>query len=120
MTFHSFWLKGTKKISYDPIFGFSGAPTLILRNYMEEQMLLAFEWRHSILPNPGVDCPPLVALSASEKLSAASLELVTSSSDISGIYSGNVCDRFRKANEKFAGTTKLEVRRTISLVLHLH
>ena len=76
-----------------------------LRNYMEEQMLLAFESRHSILLNPRVDCPPLVSLSASEKLSAASLELVTSSSGILGIYSGNVCDAFRKAKEKFAGTT---------------
>ncbi|MGA9149458.1 MAG: hypothetical protein WBZ36_02680 [Candidatus Nitrosopolaris sp.] len=64
------------RISYDPLFGFSGAPTMILRQYMEEQMLLAFESRRSNFPSPGVDCPPLaVALSASEKLSAASLEL---------------------------------------------
>jgi nickel-dependent lactate racemase len=46
-----------------------------------------------------------VALSASEKLSAASLELVTSSSGISGIYSGNVCEAFRKAKEKLASAT---------------
>jgi len=57
------------RISYDPLFGFSGAPTTILRHYMEEQMLLAFESRPGNLPNPGVDCPPLaVALSASETL----------------------------------------------------
>ena len=106
------------RISYDPLFGFSGAPTLILRNYMEEQMLLAFESRHSNLPNPGVDCPPLaVALSASEKLSAASLELVTSSSGISGIYSGNICDAFRKAKEKFAATTTNEVDQAKSVII---
>ena len=29
------------RISYDPLLGFSGAPTMILRHYMEEQMLLA-------------------------------------------------------------------------------
>ncbi|MGA9152929.1 MAG: hypothetical protein WBZ36_20320 [Candidatus Nitrosopolaris sp.] len=106
------------RISYDPLFGFSGAPTMILRNYMEEQMLLAFESRHSNLPNPGVDCPPLaVALSVSEKLSAASLELVTSSSAISGIYSGNVCDAFRKAKEKFAATTINEVDQAKSAII---
>jgi hypothetical protein len=106
------------RISYDPLFGFSGAPTLILRNYMEEQMLLAFESRDSNLPNPGVDCPPLaIALSASEKLSAASLELVTSSSGISGIYSGNVCDAFRKAKEKFAATTINEVDQAKSAII---
>ena len=106
------------RISYDPLFGFSGAPTMILRNYMEEQMLLAFESRCSDLPNPGVDCPPLaVALSASEKLSAASLELVTNSSGISGIYSGNVCDAFRKAKEKLASNTINEVDRAKSAII---
>jgi hypothetical protein len=106
------------RISYDPLFGFSGAPTMILRHYMEEQMLLAFESRRSNFPNPGVDCPPLaVALSASEKLSAASLELVTSSSGISGIYSGNVCDAFRKAKEKLASTTINDVDQAKSAII---
>jgi nickel-dependent lactate racemase len=105
-------------ISYDPLFGFSGAPTLILRNYMEEQMLLAFESRRDDLPNPGVDCPPLaVALSASEKLSAVSVELVTSSSGISGIYSGNICDAFRKAKEKLVSSTTYHVDQTKSAIV---
>jgi hypothetical protein len=98
------------RISYDPLFGFSGAPTLILRHYMEDQMLAAFESRRSNLPSPGADCPPLaVALSTSEKLSAASVELVASSSGISGIYWGNICDAFRKAKEKLTSTTINEV-----------
>ncbi|MFZ0221896.1 MAG: hypothetical protein WAM42_09420 [Candidatus Nitrosopolaris sp.] len=106
------------RISYDPLFGFSGAPTVILRHYMEEQMLLAFESRRSDLPNPGADCPPLaVALSASEKLSAASVELVTSSSDISGIYWGNVCDAFRKAKEKLTSTRINEVDSVKSAII---
>jgi hypothetical protein len=106
------------RISYDPLFGFSGAPTMILRHYMEEQMLLAFESRRSNLPNPGVDCPPLgVALSASEKLSATSLELVTNSSGISGIYSGNICDAFLKAKEKLASTTINEVDQAKSAII---
>jgi nickel-dependent lactate racemase len=106
------------RISYDPLFGFSSAPTMILRHYMEEQMLLAFESRHSNLPNPGVDCPPLtVALSASEKLSAASLELVTSSSEISGIYWGNVCDAFHKAKEELTSTTTYQVDQANSAIV---
>jgi hypothetical protein len=55
------------------------------------------------LPNPGVDCPPL-AISVS-----ASVELLTSSSGISGIYSGNVCDALRKAKENLASTAINEV-----------
>jgi hypothetical protein len=106
------------RISYDPLFGFSGAPTMILRHYMEKQMLLAFESRRSNLPNPGVDCPPLeVALSASEKLSAASLELVTSSSGISEIYWGNVCDAFHMAKEKLTSTTAYQVDQAKSAIV---
>jgi hypothetical protein len=30
------------RISYDPLFGFSGAPTMILRHYMEEQNVTGF------------------------------------------------------------------------------
>jgi hypothetical protein len=53
------------RISYDPLLGFSGAPTMIQRNYTEEQMLLAFESRH--LPNPGVDCPPFAVAPRQKK-----------------------------------------------------
>ena len=54
------------RTSYDPLFGFSGTPTILLRNYMKERMLAAFESRQSNLPSPGIDCPPLaVALSIS-------------------------------------------------------
>jgi nickel-dependent lactate racemase len=58
-----------------------------------------------------------VALSASEKLSASSLELVTSSSGISGIYSGDVRDAFRKAKEKFADITTIEVDQAKSAII---
>ncbi|HET7147823.1 MAG TPA: hypothetical protein VFI73_04920 [Candidatus Nitrosopolaris sp.] len=98
------------RTSYDPLFGFSGTPTILLRYYMQERMLSAFESRQSNLPNPGVYCPPLsVALSASEELSATSVELVASDSGISAIYSGNICDGFRKAREKLTSITTVEV-----------
>ncbi len=98
------------RTSYDPLFGFSGTPTILLRYYMEDRMLAAFESRRSNLPTPGVDCPPMaVALSASEKLSAASVELVASNSGISGIYCGNICDGFRNAIQKLTSTTTVEV-----------
>ena len=98
------------RTSYDPLFGFSGTPTILLRYYMQDHMLAAFESRRSNLPTPGVDCPPMaVALSASEKLSAASVELVASDSGISGIYCGNICDGFRNAIQKLTSATTVEV-----------
>ena len=81
------------RISYDPLLGFSGAPTMILRHYMEEQMLLA-----------RIDV-------------AISLKLVTTSWGISGIYSGNACDAFRKAKEKLTSTTINEVDESKSVII---
>lgn len=98
------------RTSYDPLFGFSGAPTVILRHYMQDGMLEAFESRRSNFPNPGAECPPLaIALSTSEQLSAASVELVATSSGISGIYLGNIRDAFLKGIEKLTSTTVNEV-----------
>ncbi len=42
------------RTTYDPLFGFSGTPTILLRNYMQERMLAAFESRQSDLPSPGI------------------------------------------------------------------
>ncbi len=98
------------RTTYDPLFGFSGTPTILLRNYMQERMLAAFESRQSDLPSPGIDCPPLaVALSTSEQLSASSIELVARDSGISGIYGGNIRDAFRKAIEMLTSNTIVEV-----------
>lgn len=98
------------RTSYDPLFGFSGAPTILLRNYMQERMVAAFESRQSNVPCPGIDSPPLaLALSASDHLSASSIELVSRDSDISGIYCGNIRNTFRKAVEMLTSTTIVEV-----------
>jgi len=98
------------RTSYDPLFGFSGAPTLILRHYMQDNMLAAFESRRTDFPSPGAQCPPLaIALSTSEHLSAASVELVASSSGISGIYFGNICDAFLQSVENLTSTTTNQV-----------
>jgi hypothetical protein len=104
--------------SYDPLFGFSGTPTLLLRKYMQDQMLVAFESRQTNFPRPGVDCPPLeVALSSSEKLSASSVEIVANSSGISGIYSGSICKAFKDATRHLVSATKFEVERPKSAIV---
>jgi hypothetical protein len=98
------------RTSYDPLFGFGGTPTILLRNYMKERMLAAFESRQSNLPNPGIDCPPLaVALSSSDHLSASCIEVVARDSGISGIYWGNIREAFRKAILMLTSLTTVEV-----------
>jgi hypothetical protein len=104
--------------SYDPLFGFSGTPTLLLRKYMHDQMLAAFESRQTNFPRPGVECPPLgVALSSSEKLSASSVEIVANSSGISGIYSGRISTAFKDAARHLVSSTRFEVERPKSAIV---
>ena len=72
-------------VSYDPLFGFAGSPTGILRNFMPERMAEAFSARHDNLPTPGEEVEPLkVALSATDNIVSSSIELVANNSGIAG------------------------------------
>ena len=46
-------------VSYDPLFGFAGAPTALLRNFMPDKMAQAFNARRDDLPSPGEELEPL-------------------------------------------------------------
>ncbi len=105
------------RVSYDPLFGFSGSPTLLLRHYMHNQMLKAYELRKNDIPTPGVNCPPLEeALSSTANLSAFSVEIVESDSCICGIFPGKIGDAFRKAVHALS-STQIAVERTQALIL---
>jgi hypothetical protein len=86
------------QITYDPLFGYSGSPTILLRNYMHKHMLEAFNARQDNLPNPGVRGPPLeVTLRHLEKIRGTSIQIIANSSGIAGIYHGNIIDAFEEA-----------------------
>lgn len=105
------------RVSYDPLFGFSGTPTLLLRRYMCYQMLKAYESRKSNIPTPGARCPPLEeALASAASISAFSIEVVDFCSNILGVFAGNVGDAFRKAIDSLT-SAKLAVEQTKSLIL---
>lgn len=105
------------RVSYDPLFGFSGTPTLLLRRYMYSQMLKAYESRNCDIPTPGARCPPLEeALTSSSSITAYSLEVVESGSIILGVFAGKVADAFRKAIENLS-STEIAVEQTKSLIL---
>ena len=105
------------RVSYDPLFGFSGTPTLLLRRYMYNQMLKAYESRKSDIPTPGAKCPPLEeALASSASISAFSLEVAESCSHILGVFAGKVVDAFRKAIDSLS-STEIAVEQTKSLII---
>jgi hypothetical protein len=105
------------RVCYDPLFGFSGTPTLLLRQYMHNQMLKAYESRRSNIPTPGVFCPPLEeALSSSAYLSALSVEVISSNSSISGVFTGKITEAFRDAVNRLS-STEIPVEPAKSLII---
>ena len=85
-------------VAYDPLFGFAGAPTTLLRNLLAEQMSEAFKARKDNRPAPGIEGGPLrVATSAVEEIRATSIEVVTNSDNVAGIHTGSIKEAFDKA-----------------------
>lgn len=85
-------------VAYDPLFGFAGAPTTLLRNLLAEQMAKAFKAREDNRPAPGIVGGPLeVATSAIDGIQAQSIELVANNENIAGIHTGSIKEAFDKA-----------------------
>jgi hypothetical protein len=85
-------------VAYDPLFGFAGAPTTLLRNLFADRMAEAFKARKDNRPTPGVEGDPLkVATSAVESIPATSVELVANGDNVGGIHIGSIKEAFDKA-----------------------
>ena len=96
-------------VAYDPLFGFAGAPTALLRNLLAERMAEAFQARQGNLPAPGVECGSLkVALAAAEGVPATSVELVADSTGIAGVHTGSIAEAFGKAVGQFQQMSVVE------------
>jgi len=98
------------QMAYDPLFGFAGAPSALVRSMYPEKMAEAFTARQSNAPAPGVEGAPLkVALGAVESLQATSVELVAGSTGMTGVYTGTVTEAFSKALSQFRPATEVQV-----------
>jgi hypothetical protein len=96
-------------VSYDPLFGFAGAPTTLLRNLLADRMAEAFKVRKDNRPAPGVEGDPLkVATSAVEGIPATSVELVANGDDVEGIHIGSINEAFDKAIAQFRSISAVE------------
>ena len=105
-------------VSYDPLFGFAGSPTGILRNFMPERMAEAFSARHDNLPTPGEEVEPLkVALSATDNIVSSSIELVANNSGIAGAYAGTIQEAFGKATSQLKSISVVEEEPTKCAVM---
>ena len=96
------------RAGYDPLFGFSGAPTVLLRNLLADRMAEAFAARKGNRPAPGVQGGPLkIATSAAEGIKATSIELVASNG-VAGVHAGNINEAFYKAISQLQSISTVE------------
>jgi hypothetical protein len=105
-------------VTYDPLFGFNGTPTLALRNFMKDKMYEAFKSRRSNLPTVGVKGTPLeIALSYCEDIPALSIEVVANYHGIAGIYYGNISQSFNDAITKLSAISIINTESTKSAII---
>jgi hypothetical protein len=96
-------------VAYDPLFGFAGAPSMLLRSLLPNSMAEAFASRKSNRPAPGVEGSPLqVAALAAAGIPATSIELVASSGGIAGVHIGSINEAFAKAVSQFQSISAVE------------
>lgn len=104
--------------AYDPLFGFEGTPTLLLRNYMKEKMIEVISSRSSNMPSPGNFSEPYrLALSLCEDIDAVSIELLGDSKQISDICWGSINDTFRYTSSKLSEKPNIEQQRVKSEII---
>ena len=97
-------------LAYDPLFGFAGAPTELLRNMISDSMVDAFKARKNNRPAPGIHGEPLkVATSAASLIPATAVELVANSDGIAGIHTGGINEAFEKAVSQFQLISSVEI-----------
>ncbi|HEY7777844.1 MAG TPA: hypothetical protein VIA09_04815 [Nitrososphaeraceae archaeon] len=89
------------KTNIDPLFGYSGTPVILLREFEQDKMNEAFQSRTDNLPHPSMTGPPIeIANKISEGMNAKSIEIVSNNSGINNLYHGNLLESFQNAIKK--------------------
>ncbi len=106
------------QVAYDPLFGFAGAPTTILRNFFTGKMTEMFRTKRAGKPEPGVENEMFrAAISFSEGIAATSIELVASRSGIAGMHVGSVAEAFAKAASQLKSISVTETDAAKSAII---
>lgn len=128
------------KVTYDPLFGFGGSITNLLKNYENDKMGEAFNARKNNIPSPGSITYPLkIALEYASKWDEnlsncntnnnidcpnrilkkiESIEIVTDYSGNSRVYYGDLNNNLQSGINDFVRDTKIETDFTRSLIVN--
>ena len=104
--------------AYDPVFGFEGTPTHLVRNFNKEMMSEAIRLRSGDLPTPGIESEPYrLALSVCENINATSIEIVGYSNILLDMYCGPITESFKKAASRLRENTFVEANQVKSEII---
>jgi hypothetical protein len=104
--------------AYDPVFGFEGTPTHLVRNYNKEMMSEAIRLRSDDLPTPGIESEPYrLALSVCENVNATSIEIVGYSNMFLDMYYGPIAESYKKATSRLRENTFVESNQVKSEII---
>ena len=82
---------------YDPIFGFEGVPTTIIRMF-KDKMTEAYNAKTSNVPCPGIRTSPLeIASELCKNMTANSIHIISSNDSIESIFFGQITESFEKS-----------------------
>lgn len=105
-------------VKLDPVFGFYGIPTRLLRKCSKDKMREAYNSRTTNLPNPGVDSPPLqVALDFCKNMSAKSIHVTSSNTSIDSLFAGGLLESFQNGIKRIESLCCDNYHNTRSLII---
>jgi hypothetical protein len=104
--------------SFDPLFGYHGVPTQMLRNFGGEQMLDAYKAREGDVPKPGAANNALsIAHKFAEQYDATSIEVLTWSGGFADIFLDRPMKAHQRAIAALESMGKREVERSRASII---
>lgn len=116
-------------LKLDPIFGFDGVPTKLLRECLKDKMAEAYNSRTTNAPCPGVNSVPLqIALDVCKNMSAKSIQVITSNRTIDSVFTGTVIESLENGKKRIESLYSADYYNTRSMIIsadrdadsHLH
>ncbi len=102
-----------EKIEYDPLFGFKGAPTEIIRSSFPNEMNDIYLDSIEKYPQSGIKTSAInISIEISKKLNYEPIHVISNNDGINSIYANNHNNSFLDAVDKFCDISKKELEKS--------
>lgn len=104
---------------FDPLLGFSGGPTSIVRYFAGDMIEEAFRRRKNNYPTPGVTSEPALFANEIAELfnEVTNIEILHSGEEITGIYAGNLVETHKVASKQLLSNSQISVENDVSALI---